>query len=79
MAQLINFDEQCRNKNALLYAEIIHRRACARMYKKECEHQIKIDAIRSKHKRFTKIMNKLNFGLLIFAVIGIIYSIITFK
>jgi hypothetical protein len=76
MSQVINFDEQCRNKDTLRYAEIIHRRACARMTKAEHEHNSNINKMLETHKKFSNTMDKLNLGLIVIAVLIIaIYAV----
>ena len=76
MSQLINFDEQCRNKDTLRYAEIIHRRACARMTKAEHEHKNNMNKILASHQKFSNTMDKLNVGLIVIAVLIIaIYAV----
>jgi hypothetical protein len=54
MAQIINFDNKCKEKDTLRYAEIIRRRACTRMEAAEAKHQAEMTEIVANGERWQK-------------------------
>ena len=73
MAQIINFDNKCREIDTLRYVEMLRRRSVTRMETSEAKHQRTIQDMQDSYARFIKKMDKALVASIIVAIAAGIY------